>query len=243
MGRRDQSNGGLGCMMWSLLGCGGVLALGVVVVVVIAFLVNQSVKRQAESLVEADRLLQAGKTDEAVAKYKDGYGAAGDRKAEVIRRIVDFEAGKGNNAEAKKWVERGLSDKLVLSFDSPGGRTLLADAQRDRDTKLAQQRVEDDARAKQRQADKLVNAKQTEAADSVKANRNKSREEFRQMLVGKGPDEVLRLIGKADRTIDTEATGAVWYYNRVAPDPASGKLSTAVITWDGAGLVKDVEFL
>ena len=57
------------------------------------------------------------------------------------------------------------------------------------------------------------------------------------------PDEVLRLIGKADRTIDTEATGTVWYYNRVAPDPASGKLSTAVITWNGVGFVKDVEFL
>jgi hypothetical protein len=243
MGRRNQSNGGMGCMMWGLIGCGGMVALGMVVVIVIAVMVSQAGKRQAESLAEADKLYQAGKTEEAVAKYKDAYSAAGDRRADVVKRIVDHEAGKGNTTEARKWVDRGLADQLAMSFDSPAGRTLLADAQREKEAKLAQQRADDEARQKQHQAEKEAKAKKSAVSDLVKANRNKSRDDFRLMLLGKGPEDVIRLIGKADRTIDTEATGTVWYYNRVAPDPASGKLSTAIITWSGVGFVKDVEFL
>jgi hypothetical protein len=224
-------------MVWSLFGCGGMVALSVVVVIVIAVMVNQLAKRQAESLAEADKLYQAGKTDEAAAKYKDAYAAAGDRKADVVKRIVDVEAGKGNTAEAKKWVERGLSDKLVLSFDSPAGRSMLADVQRDRDTKVAQQRVEDDARAKQQ-------ATERDDRDQVRKNRNLPREEFRALLKGKTKDEVIRLIGRPDEIADIEGLGGQAYnYANVAPDPVSKKRSLASVSFDKAGVVESVNFI
>jgi hypothetical protein len=237
MGRRNQSNGGMGCMMWGLIGCGGMVALGVVLVIVIAVLVGRDAKQRSDSLTEADKLYHAGKMEDAVAKYKDGYSAAGDRKAEVVKRIVDVEAGKGNTAEAKKWVERGLADKLVLSFDSPGGRTLLADAQRDRDAKVAQQRAEDEARAKQQ-------ATERDDRDQVRKNRNLPRDEFRALLKGKSKEEVIRLIGRPDEIVDIEGLGGQAYnYANVAPDPVSKKRSLASVSFDKAGVVESVNFI
>src|SRR5689334_3176918 len=59
----------------------------------------KSREQQEKALAEADRLY-ATKPAEAVAKYKEGYPAAGSRKAEVLQRIVDHEAANGNTAEA-----------------------------------------------------------------------------------------------------------------------------------------------
>jgi hypothetical protein len=243
MASRNRSGGSNGCLMFGLLGCGGMVALGVVLLVVVFFLAGREAKRQQESIAEADKLYAAGKKVEAVAKYKDGYAYSGSRKAELVQRIVDHEAGQGKGGEAKKWLEKGLDDKLTLTFETPAAKMLLADVQKEREQRLAQKKAEEEARDKQREADREAKYKKAQASDAVKANRSLPRDKFRNLLLGKGPDDVIRLIGKADKTIDTEATGTVWYYYGVAPDLASKSLSTAIITWDGAGLVKDVEFI
>src|SRR5262245_40533270 len=75
-------------------------------------------KKKREALAEGDRL---DPTDPAaaVARYKEGYDAAGPRKAEVLQRIVDHEVKAGNTAEAKKWVEKGLNEKLQVAYETP----------------------------------------------------------------------------------------------------------------------------
>jgi hypothetical protein len=63
-------------------------------------------QRALDDLAAADRSYTEGKKAEAVAKYKDRFShVPEDRKAEVLQRIVDHEAGAGNTAEAAKWIE------------------------------------------------------------------------------------------------------------------------------------------
>lgn len=74
------------------LGCGG-LIFAVVALVVVVFQVIGWQERSA--LNKATALYDQGKHDEAVPLYKKGYGAAGDQKAAVLTRIVEYELSKG----------------------------------------------------------------------------------------------------------------------------------------------------
>lgn len=104
--------------------------------------------RQREALHEAGRLWDAGRRDEAVALYKQGYPAAASEKGPVLRRIVEHELAKGNAAEAAKWVRRGVDDGLDVAYDSPAARDLAARERQDRDARAAAKRKDDeDARA------------------------------------------------------------------------------------------------
>jgi hypothetical protein len=135
------------------------VGLAVGVVAVSLFFVRRDMQNATETLAEADRLYQAGDAAEAVANYKEAYWGAGGRKADVIQRIVDHEAGRGSSSEAKRWIEKGLDDKLALSFDSPAGRALMATAHQEREAKVRQKRTDDAERDKQRQADKEIPTK------------------------------------------------------------------------------------
>ena len=191
-------------------------------------------QNQEAALAEADRLYPS-KPTEAVAKYKEGYPAADARRAEVLKKIVDHEAGAGNTAEATKWIERGLDDKLTVDYTSPAARGLFAKVQKDRVEREAAKKAEEIARAKKRDQEKG-------ARDQVKANRNLPREQFRSLVNGRTEQQVLDALGKPDETQDQEGLGKLWYYLGVAPDPVTGKKTAQVqIVFEG-GEVTMVKF-
>lgn len=200
----------------------------------IGFFAMQSNKKMQEALAEGDRLYPT-KPAEAVVKYKEGYDAAGARKAEVLQRIVDHEAGAGNTAEAAKWVEKGLDDNLAVAYTSAAAKALHAKAQRDRADRETAKKADAEAKAKQR--DEVKGAR-----DTVKANKNLPRDQFRSLVTGKSEQQVLDALGKPDQTQDQEGLGKLWYYNNVAVDPVTGKKTAIVqIVFEG-GVVGTVNF-
>lgn len=104
-------------------------------------------KKKREALAEGDRLYP---TDPAAAtvKYKEGYDAAGPRKAEVLQRIVDHEARPLNAVEAMKWIEKGLNEKLQVEYTTSKARELLAQVQRERAEVEAKKQAEKVAKEK-----------------------------------------------------------------------------------------------
>lgn len=54
------------------------------------------------------------------------------------------------------------------------------------------------------------------------ARKTYTRDQFRDLLVGKTPDEVVKAVGKPDRTHDI-AGRIVWHYDGMTTDPATGK--------------------
>ena len=104
-------------------------------------------KKKREALAEGDRLY-ATDPGAAAGKYKEGFDAAGPRKAEVLQRIVDHEAKPGNAAEAKKWIAKGLDEKLQVTYETPAARELLAQVQRERADDEAKKQAEKDAKEK-----------------------------------------------------------------------------------------------
>jgi hypothetical protein len=104
-------------------------------------------QKKREALAEGDRLYP---TDQAaaVARYKEGYDAAGPRKAEVLQRIVDHEARPLNAVGAMKWIEKGLNEKLQVTYETPAARELLARVQRERAEAEAKKKAEKDAKEK-----------------------------------------------------------------------------------------------
>lgn len=70
----------------------------------------------------------------------------------------------------------------------------------------------------------------------------RTREELKTLLVGKTKDEVLQILGKPEKTVETPA-GDVWHYRGITRDPISGKddLSTWV-DFDRNGRVEKLSF-
>ena len=207
----------------------------------VGFFAMKSAKQKQEALAEGDKLYPTNPAA-AISKYKEGYDAASTRKAEVLQRIVDHEAGAGNTAEATKWIDKGLDDRLTPAYTSAAAKDLLAKAQKDRaDRETAKKaaedakRVERDAKAKQRDEEK--NAK-----DQVKANKNLPRDQFRSLVTGKTEQQVLDALGKPDQTQDIEGTGKMWYYHNVAVDPTTGKKTAIVQLVFEGGAVGTVNF-
>ena len=200
----------------------------------VGFFAMQSQKKKQEALAEGDTLYPT-KPAEAVVKYKEGYDAAGTRKAEVLQRIVDHEAGAGNTAEAAKWVEKGLDDKLTVAYTSGAAKDLYAKAQKDRADKEAAKKADAAAKVKQRDEDKG-------AKDTVKANKNLPRDQFRALVTGKTEQQVLDALGKPDDTQDQEGLGKLWYYRNVAVDPVTGKKTAQVQLVFEGGVVTSVNF-
>lgn len=191
-------------------------------------------EQQEKALAEADKLY-ATKPAEAIAKYKEGYPAAGSRKTEVLQRIVDHEAEAGNTAEATKWVEKGIDDKLTVAYTSAAAKSLHTKVQKDRADKEAAKQAESAAKAKQRDEEKG-------SRDQVRANKNLPREQFRALVTGKTEQQVLDALGKPDQTQDQEGLGKLWYYNNAAVDPVTNKKTAIVqIVFEG-GTVTMVNF-
>ncbi len=116
-----------GCGVLCVLACGGCLGL-----------IGWGMGQAGADLKAGDELYAAGKRDEAVAKYKSGYAAAGSRKGEVMKRIVEHELSRGDAQEAKKWVGQALAENIEVSYDSPAANGLLAQVRREREQAAAQ---------------------------------------------------------------------------------------------------------
>lgn len=54
-----------------------------------------------------------------------------------------------------------------------------------------------------------------------------TREEFRKLVVGLTPDEVIAKVGRPYATQDS-GSEPMWYYNGLARDPVSGKVDTFI---------------
>ncbi len=176
---------------------------------------------------------QESKPAEAIVKYKEGYPAAGERKAEVLQRIVDHEVGAGNTAEATKWIDKSLNDKLTVAYTSAAAKDLHAKAQKDRVDKEAAKKADEDAKRAERDA---------KAKDRDDKNRKYTRDEFKQLVVGKSRDEVIALLGKPKTT---QQVGGVdfWEYPGRTTDPVTGKTDhNAQVEFDG-DRASDVSFV
>ncbi len=84
-------------------------------------------------------------------------------------------------------------------------------------------------------------AKPAGGGGNVRANRNLKRDEFRNLVLGKSPEELVAAIGKPNSTQDTEL-GVFWYYENVAGDPVTGKRSMLVQITIENGRVTGVNF-
>jgi HEAT repeat protein len=114
---------------------------------------NDKVELPSE-LELVDRLFADGKHEEAVQKYKAMFALGKrDKQAEMLRRIVEFEAARGDLKEARRWIEQGLDFGLAPAYSTPGATKLLAQVQADRNQRaaLAKQQIEAEAAAKKSQ--------------------------------------------------------------------------------------------
>lgn len=124
-GKKVQKAGGcasVGCFLLAVIVCGG------------AWLGWSQMKQKAlDDLAAGDCLYAENKKGEAAAKYKSAYSfAPDDRKAQLVGRIADYEAGAGNAAEARRWITTGLDTKLNVNYESAEAKSLHAQVQRER---------------------------------------------------------------------------------------------------------------
>jgi len=169
-----------------LFSCGGCLlaALALVGLGVGGYLYVH--RQQVQAVNEGTRLWDAGQRDAAVAKYKEGYPGAGDMKASVLRRIVEHEASKGNTAEARKWIERGLDDRLDVAYEGDAGE-LLAEVKKEREEKAAKKKAEEEARAQARREEQSAPRKGVTRANYERVKEGMTLEEV-EAILGKGKE-------------------------------------------------------
>lgn len=76
-----------------------------------------------------------------------------------------------------------------------------------------------------------------------KQQRVYTRDEFKRLVVGKGPDEVQKAIGKPYTTREsTNSQLKYWHYSRVSKDPVTGKLDVDIQVVFRDGLVTGVNY-
>ena len=109
----------------------------------------------------ADHLFADGRQEEAITKYKAVFAFA-DKKSQkdMLRRIVEFEATRGNRAEAKRWIESGLKLGLTPAVSTPAADAILSEAQAEHERKAA-------AAAKQREAEQARLKEEKDAAQRL----------------------------------------------------------------------------
>jgi len=73
-------------------------------------------------------------------------------------------------------------------------------------------------------ADEAVQAEAEARPDAAKGETKRvyTRQEFRELVMGKTPDEVIAAVGKPDRTADDD-NSQVWRYDERTRDPVTGK--------------------
>jgi hypothetical protein len=82
---------------------------------------SRAAKALKEALKEADADYAEGRHEQAVAVYKQHFSLADD-KPTILKRIVEHEAEKGNEHEAREWIEKGIDQELEVAYDGPAAR-------------------------------------------------------------------------------------------------------------------------
>lgn len=68
------------------------------------------------------------------------------------------------------------------------------------------------------------------------------REDFRKLVLGKTPAEVIAAVGRPDSTGDISGVGAMWYYKNRTKDSVSGKLDTSAQIVFSNGVASHVNY-
>jgi len=130
----------------------------------------------SDELKKADKLFAAGKKGEAVAVYKQHpkYLLASDGSGtDRLRRVVDFEAEAGREAEARRWIEQATDRKLALTCESEQGKKLMAAVARERQDALAKAAADEKARQEKALAQKQKDEQERIARRDAEAARKK----------------------------------------------------------------------
>lgn len=69
-----------------------------------------------------------------------------------------------------------------------------------------------------------------------------TRDEFRKLVEGKAPDEVVKAVGKPYDTSDDGDGRPHWYYKGLTYDPLTDKADGTVTLWFANGTVERVNF-
>lgn len=80
-------------------------------------------------LREADRLYDEGRKAEAVAKYQEMWENSG-AKTKLLKRIVEYHLETNNEAEATRWVEKGLDGKTPENYEARPRRRCMKRSRR-----------------------------------------------------------------------------------------------------------------
>lgn len=84
--------------------------------------------------MEANRLYDEGQKAEAVARYEEMWERVGAR-ADMLKRIVEYHLEVKNEAEATRWIEKGLDKSVAVDYDTPAAKALLEKAKARREAK------------------------------------------------------------------------------------------------------------
>ena len=143
---------------------------------------REEVKKQID---KADVLWDNGKRKPSWSTGLSIKTRSRSRRKKTLPHIVEFEVKAGNNDEAKKWIKRGLEDKLTVKYADHATQELFASAKKEYDQAGAEKehkQQEAKAEAERREAERR---KEREKADAEEAARPKpSRENYNKIRVG-----------------------------------------------------------
>jgi hypothetical protein len=77
--------------------------------------------QHVKAIKQADKDYAENRHDQAIAAYKDHFSGADDKPA-VLKRIVEHEAGKGNEQVAREWIRKGIDQGLDVVYDGRAAR-------------------------------------------------------------------------------------------------------------------------
>jgi hypothetical protein len=110
-----------------LSGCAGLCIITLLGLLIVVGMLSWRAKSELD---HADRLYAEGDRAEAVAKYKANFSfVAKADKSRVVQRIVEFEAERGDETEARRWIELALDNKLDVAYGTAGAKDLLSRVQ------------------------------------------------------------------------------------------------------------------
>jgi hypothetical protein len=127
--RPPKHPGGIPCVVWLLGGLGILFALCCGGFITLATMSSSSVSRM---LTEADAKYAQGRRDEAIPTYKAFFSSC-PNKGEILKRIVEYELARGNTAEAKEWIAKGLNAGIAVTYDTDAAKALVEKVKKEKE--------------------------------------------------------------------------------------------------------------
>ncbi len=155
---------------------------------------REEVKKKID---KADVLWDSGKKSDAVMEYRQVYeDARSDEKERMLPRILEYEVSAGNTDEAKKWIKRGLEDKLKVEYTDPDAKKLFAVAKKEYDEAAAEKErkeLETKAKAEREAAEREAARKKAKAEEAARPK--PSRANYDKIKLGMSLAEVQAILG------------------------------------------------